>query len=548
MFGCAIVWAIRMVGSLNIECILIYRYFVTILWTLWLAFLFSLDRMLYFNINPVVVTGPIPNGNLNMLPRKMMRLIGLGACLLFLWGCNPFKPEPRTPATDQVPEAYSLYTSQAETTQNWWEEFSDQELSQLIQTALSDNFSLQVAWSRLNQARALAVQAGAEQYPDLTAGGDARVGRSQSRNGSATRSDIETLGIGLYSSYELDLWGRVRAQHETALLQTEASREDISTAATTLAAEVAYRWILIIAQRMQKDLLKNQLRINETLLELVELRFRNALVSALDVYQQKQVVENVQADLPLVEETEQLLLNELAVLLGKPPRSPLAITRSQLPEPLPLPPTGIPADLLAMRPDVRAAGFRLQAADWQIAAARANRLPSLSLTAQARYGESELNVLFDNWLLSLAANLTAPLLDGGYRAAEVDRTRAVAEENFATYRNTVLTAVKEVEDALISETKQREHIEALRQVHATARRALEEAGVRYRNGLNDYLPVLTQLLAAQGLERDLIRAQADLLTTRVQLHRALGGTWPEDFLPPQARPQPHEKTSSLPRS
>jgi NodT family efflux transporter outer membrane factor (OMF) lipoprotein len=320
------------------------------------------------------------------------------------------------------------------------------------------------------------------------------------------------------------------------LLQTEASREDINTAATTLAAEVANRWIAIIAQRMQKDLLDKQLRINQTLLELVDLRFRNALVSALDVYQQKQVVENVQADLPLVEETEQLLLNELAVLLGKPPQTLLTITRSQLPEPMPLPPTGLPSDLLAMRPDIRAAGLRLQAADWQIAQARANRLPTLSLTAQARYGESELNVLFDNWLVSLAANLTAPIIDGGFRAAEVDRSRAVADENLANYRNTVLTAVKEVENALVSETKQREHIEALRQVHATARRALEEAGVRYRNGLNDYLPVLTQLLTVQGLERDLIRAQANLLSTRIQLHRALGGTWMDELMPPQAQP------------
>jgi NodT family efflux transporter outer membrane factor (OMF) lipoprotein len=299
---------------------------------------------------------------------------------------------------------------------------------------------------------------------------------------------------------------------------------------------------------MQKNLLHEQLRINQTLLELVELRFHKALVSALDVYQQKQIVENVQADIPLVEETEQLLLNELAALLGKPPRTALAITRSQLPEPSPLPPTGLPSDLLASRPDVRAAGLRLRAADWQIAAARANRLPNLSLTAQARYGDSELDVLFDNWLLSLAANLTAPLIDGGYRAAEVDRTRALADENLAAYRHKVLTAIKEVEDALISETKQREHIEALRQVHVTARRALEEAGVRYRNGLNDYLPVLTQLLTVQGLERDLIRAQADLLITRIRLHRALGGAW-TDSLGPSETDQPQAaRQHPLPRS
>ena len=474
-----------------------------------------------------------------------MRFFGITACLFFLLGCNPFQPEPRSFTSDQIPQSYSLYTGQNDLTLHWWETFADEELNLLIQSALSDNFTLQVAWSRLSQAQALAVQAGAERYPDLTATGDARAGQLQTGNGATTRTDIEAISIGLYSTYELDLWGRVRAQQQSALLQTEASREDINTAATTLAAEVANRWVAVIAQRMQKNLLEEQLRINQTLLELVDLRFRNSLVSALDVYQQKQVVENVQADLPLVEETEQLLLNELAVLLGKPPQAALTISRAQLPEPTPIPPTGLPADLLALRPDVRAAGLRLEAADWQIAQARANRLPSLSLTAQARYGESELNVLLDNWLLSLAANLTAPIIDGGFRAAEVDRSRALADENLAIYRNTVLTAFKEVENALVSETKQREHIEALRRVHATARRALEEAGVRYRNGLNDYLPVLTQLLTVQGLERDLIRAQAELLSTRIQLHRALGGTWTDELIPPQARPANPQGLSSL---
>ncbi len=208
--------------------------------------------------------------------------------------------------------------------------------------------------------------------------------------------------------------------------------------------------------------------------------------------------------------------------LGKPPLTDIDIDRSELPQPPALPPTGLPADLLAARPDVRSAGLQLQAADWQIAAARAARLPALSLKAGARYGQGDFDVLFSNWLLTLSANLTAPLLDGGRRAAEVDRSRALADENLAAYYNTVLTAVKEVEDALISEAKQKEHIEGLQKVVASARRALEEAGVRYRNGLNDYLPVLTQLLTVQGLERDLIRRQADLLAARVQTLPCLG--------------------------
>jgi len=221
------------------------------------------------------------------------------------------------------------------------------------------------------------------------------------------------------------------------------------------------------------------------------------------------------------------------VLLGKPPRTPLSITVESVPELPPLPPAGLPADLLAARPDVRAAGMRLAAADWQVAEARAARLPALRLTGRARYGEGELDVLFDNWLLSLAANLTAPIYDGGRRAAEVDRTVSLADERLATYRRAVVTAVKEVEDALVSEAKQQAHIDGLQQVIDTARQALEEAGNRYRNGLTDYLPVLTQLLSVQGLERDLIRRKAELIATRVRLYRALGGVWTDDLLAPE---------------
>jgi outer membrane protein TolC len=267
------------------------------------------------------------------------------------------------------------------------------------------------------------------------------------------------------------------------------------------------------------------LEINQTYLELIELRHRKSMVSALDVYQQRQVVEQVKAQIPLVEEQEQLLMHQLALLLGKPPRTELGISKNELPEPADIPKTGLPADLLATRPDVRAAGLKLRAADWQVAAARANRLPTISLSASAAYQSSNIDLIFHNWLVNLAANLTAPLFDGGYRAAEVDRLRAVADENLSVYRRTVYTAIKEVEDALISEEKKRGHIEALQAEIEAAGRALDEARERYLKGIDDYLPVLTQLLKAQALDLDRVKRQADLLAARIALHRALGGTW-----------------------
>jgi outer membrane protein TolC len=190
-----------------------------------------------------------------------------------------------------------------------------------------------------------------------------------------------------------------------------------------------------------------------------------------------------------------------------------------------LPALGLPVDLLANRPDVRAAGRRLKAAQYQVAAARANRLPTLRFSAGARYGTSELDLLFDTWLINLAADLTAPILDGGRRAAEVDRTRAQEDERLWGYRQSVITAVKEVEDALARESRQREHIDGLESVMAAARQGLEEAIQRYRRGLSDYLPVLTQLIAVQDLERNLIQQREALVRYRIALHRALGGGW-----------------------
>ncbi|MGD9308511.1 MAG: efflux transporter outer membrane subunit [Desulfosarcina sp.] len=431
-------------------------------------------------------------------------------------------------APGQLPDTFSLYSGKLDASLPWWESVGSPELSRLIKAALSDNFSLKEAWFRLEQARSLAVQAGADRYPDLSANAGVELARRRSENTFGESFDTigeETYGAGLVSNYELDLWGRIRSQQEAALLTVDATKADLQTAAITLAAEVADRWVRIVAQRLQKQLLEKQLQNNRIFLDLIELRFRKAMVSALDVYQQRQVVENVRAQIPLVEAEIRLLMHELAVLLGRPPQSNLELSQMDMPVIGQLPALGLPADLLANRPDVRAAGLRLQATEWQVAAARANRLPAIRLAAGAQYGRNDLDLLFDTWLLSLAANLTAPIFDGGRRAAEVDRTQAEADENLWAYRRIVLTAIKEVEDALENETRQLEHIEGLIAVREAAQNGLQEAIGRYRNGLSDYLPVLTQLLVVQDLERDLISQRALLVLYRVGLYRALGGGW-----------------------
>ncbi|GBC63030.1 RND transporter [Desulfonema ishimotonii] len=440
--------------------------------------------------------------------------------------CSPFAPDLRQSPEGHLPEHYSRYQPGDQTSALWWRTFNDPELDDLVREALAGNFSIREAWARLRQARALAVQAGASLYPDLTLNSGTTQGRQRTKTGSgASAGPVRSYALGMVSSYELDLWGRIRSGQEAARLEAVATREDLSAAAMTLAASVTERWADIISRRMQRRLLEKQLKTNQTYLELVELRFRKSMVSALDVYQQRQVVEQVRAQIPQVAEQEQRLMHELALLLGKPPRAQVRISRKSVPWPDRLPETGLPAALLANRPDVRAAGLRLRSADWQVAAAEADRLPAITLTGTAQLGAEDLDLIFDNWLLRLAGNLAAPILDGNRRRAEVERTLAKADENLWAYRQTVYTALKEVEDALVGEVRQREHIRALERQMDAARSALTQAGERYRKGISDYLPVLTQLLAVQRLERDMIQRRAELLIERVSLHRALGGTW-----------------------
>jgi len=453
--------------------------------------------------------------------------------LLAAGGCSPFKPAPRDFNADMLPPRFTLYSDNATATGKWWEAFGSPELNGLVEDALAENLDVRQAWARLRQARASAVQSGADRYPSL----DGNAGYTHTRqragtgSGSKKTTDTDSHTLGLSAAYEVDLWGRVGAEAASGALDEQASLEDLRTSAMAVAAEVVDRWIAIQTRRREKKILQEQVKSNETYLELIELRFRNSLATALDVYQQRESLAKVKAQIPPVESEERVLLHELAVLLGRPAGS--VVLAGETPPALPpLPGVGLPADLLANRPDVRSAGLSLRSADWAVAAARANRLPSLTLSGEGAYSGAQLVTVFDNWILSLAASVAGPIFDGGYRKAEVEKARGVVDERLAAYKSTVLTAFKEVEDALTQEQWQQRYIEARHVQLEAARVNLREALSRYVQGLDDYLPVLTALLSVQDLELSDVTDQEDLLLYRVSLHRALGGTWADALQPP----------------
>ncbi len=454
--------------------------------------------------------------------------------------CSPFIVPDRSASHGNLPETFSLGQTVVDPAQRWWLTFSSPSLNLLIEEALTANLSLRAHWARLEKARAQAVRAGSVLWPSVSGDATASSTESHSDTGDGS-SEEQRYSLGLVASYELDLWGRIRAGRQSAELGVSATREDLNAAAMTVAAEVAQRWVGINARRQEIRLLEQQLATNQTYLELVELRFRKSLASALDVMQQRQLVERVQARFPLVEMQVRILHNELAVLTGRMPNEFHDISMESLPLLQAPPAGGLPAELLSNRPDIRGALNRLQSADQDFVVARADRLPAVRLTGSAAYTNSELDRLFDNWILNLAGSLAAPLLDGGRRQADEYSAQATVRERLALYRQTVLTAVQEVEGALIREEKIREHIMGTRKQLQAAKSALSEARTRYLNGLNDYLPVLTQLLSVQNLEMDLISRSEELLVARISLNRAVGGTWTEELkLPDTAASLEHQ--------
>ena len=439
--------------------------------------------------------------------------------LLLLLGCTP--QVTQQPAI-VPPQANFTATGQAQLPEKWWLTFEDPQLDRLINMALAGNFTLQSAWDRLDRARATARKAGADLVPQLD--GEAGFNAARSHKDARTTSS-HSYNLGLVASYEIDLWGRIRSTQQAAEYDARASAEDLQTAALTLSAQVATTWFQLLEQFGQIDILEQQLHINEQTLELIELQVRAGQTGIADLLQQRQVTESRRGELALAAGRAQVLQNQLAVFLGVAPDQAPRITPGTLGELPPLPATGLQSRLLERRPDVRAAWLKLQGTDQLVAAAVADRFPRLSLVGRASTADREIYNMFDDWLTSLAVNLLAPLVDGGRRRAEVERTQAVAAEALHDYGQTVLDALAEVEDALTREQQQQKYLASINLQLLLSEQAIGRIRDRYINGAEDYQRVLGALLSKQLLQRTQLTARRELFENRVNLCRALAGGW-----------------------
>ncbi len=450
----------------------------------------------------------------------LMFIMTIGFSTLLLSGC--ISTGQRTNLPLELPKEFSKRGS-GNIEKKWWLDFNDQVLSGLIETALKDNFTLLAAAERISEVRALATQANAALFPSLDGSGSITTGRNLQ-----AETTTDNFSLDLAALYEIDLWGRVRAVQQGAILDLKATEADYDTATISLAAEMATTWFELVENELQVELLKQQRETNKKVLELITTQFKTGKTNIADVLQQRQLVESNSGNLAGLRSKSKLYRHQLAILLGISPGSKLPETTT-LPHLSPLPDPGVPITLISRRPDVRQSYFLLQAADSRVAAAVADRLPRLSISAKLSTSGDNAGDIFNNWFTSLGANLFSPIIDGGKRLAEVERQKAVARQQFYRYGQIILDALGEVETSLTKEEELQNIHNSLKIQLQFAEETIGHVGNRYRQGAEDYQRVLLALLSHQNLEREILQSHLQLINNRIALYRSLCGRIPADI-------------------
>ncbi|MFB6248591.1 MAG: efflux transporter outer membrane subunit [Salinibacter sp.] len=495
-----------------------------------------------------------------LLPQIAALLLAGG---LVLAGCSMTPSMPAPEAERTLPETFApapgdttLPAAAADTArydaQRWWTAFGDSTLTALVDTALAANLDLASARARVEELAAQFRIARAPLFPSVNANGQynyqnqpantgiggAIGGGDGDGNGNAppdggqqqafpNRFEFATYQATLGLSYELDFWGRVRSQRKAALSQYFATAADLQTARLSVISQTISTYFQVASLQRQVALGRQAVDLLEQRLAITQDRYARGLTPSFQLFSVRQSLETARSEQPPLESQLYDARSRLSTLLGRFAGTnllPDSIAPSLELSPVP---AGLPADLLMQRPDVRAGALRLEAARQQIGVARAEMLPSLSLTGTGGTQSSSLASLvnIDQRFANFVAQLTAPLFQGGRLRANIDAAEARYKQQAAAYENTVLTAFREVKAALVAYDKQRQRLQTVRDQVASARATFRAQRDRYERGIGDVLSLL-------DAERGLVQAQTRLavarraaVNARLTLHRALGGTW-----------------------
>ena len=462
-------------------------------------------------------------------PELRGALISLGIGLTAAAGCvlkNP--PDAAAIKAESMPAVAvpAAWTRAATGTvaDNWLSSFNDAQLSAAVAEALTRNPDLQVAASRVDQARLYAQLAGAKLYPsvDLLARGGGKM--------SGDNSGLQ--GAVLSVNWELDLWGRVRYGRAAAAAEAHAAELDFEFARQSLAALVARSWFLATEAALQLEVARGAIRDGEGLVRLSEDRVRVGVGNDEDVFVARANLGTSRDTLRQIELARESAIRALEILLGQYPAA-TAVVSPQFPGQPAGVPGGLPSELLERRPDVVAAERRVAAAFNRVGEAKAARLPTIALTGGVSSISSDLFLLKsrDNPVWSAGANLLMPIFRGGALKTQVEIRTAEQKQAVAAYAQVGLQAFNEVESALAAEFAARDREAILAQAITDNQRALDIVRTQFKVGSTDLRFVTQRQLALNATQSALIRVQTEQRVQRVNLHLALGGSF--EPRPPQ---------------
>ncbi|MEC7838457.1 MAG: TolC family protein [Chlamydiota bacterium] len=442
---------------------------------------------------------------------------------LSLTGCKVHRVHNFNRPAVEIPSEFLVGEGGNGKISEWWKEFNEPELNYVVSQALENNLDVKQAWSRLHQARASACIVSSDFIPNLDLTTSAAY-TSEVKRLSSTDTSFATYLVAPTLSYEVDLWRRIDSRVQAADLNYYATYEDLEATALFLTGSVVNLWFTIYEQKALLELIHHQIEVSETLLELVELRFMVGESSALSVFQQRLQLEETRLTLIPVHAALKNAQHQLNVLMGLPPEEQLvsdySIVEIQMPE---FPYMGTPADLIARRPDLRAAHYKVKSADYEVAAAVADMYPKLTLPTAYDLSTQDLGQIFQQEIFKITARFVTPIIDGGRRRCEVNRRQAIVKERLDNFGQKFLIALREVEDAIVNESASIELLQQLEKQITIAQLNLNEARQRYAAGLDDYLTVISAIQSLQRLERRMILEHRNMLTSRANLYRALGG-------------------------
>ncbi|THF56872.1 efflux transporter outer membrane subunit [Pseudothauera rhizosphaerae] len=469
------------------------------------------------------------NARLRLLPAALFAL-ALGGCALPI-----AHPGARLdmPATWAEAAARDRAASELET--DWWRQFGSAELEQLIDRALAGSPDIAVATERVLQAEIAARSARATLFPTINLDARTNAGRTR-EDGSTSRSEGSSAALGI--SYEIDVWGSNFARYEGSRYSLTSTRYDYEATRLSLVSGVANAYAQILSQRARLAIAGENLAIAERLFRIVEARYRAGAASALDVSRQRAtVLSQRDAILPL-QVTERQLVRALAILVGETPAgfdvAGQALDPLAIPEVVPY----VPAELLVRRPDLAAAEADLAAADADIAVARAALFPlKLSLTASGNLSSGEFGFLdLANPVSTgtVAISLLQAIFDGGRLRGQVETSESQRRVTLENYRKAVLTALKEVDDAVANAERSRIQEVTQREIRDERARALRLSELRYKEGSDGLDTLLNAQSTLFSAEEALVTQRLTRLTATVDLYKALGGGWRSDEAGAQA--------------